>query len=79
MKNKFRIKKNIHLIKFLVITILTTFLFGCTSYVNTRVTTFTKIPKNAQTKTYAFVPIENQENNLEYEMYKDYIRQKLSI
>lgn len=69
------------LIKVLVVSLFSVFLLsGCFRSVKSNVVTFHKLPKidKKQKVSYSFLKLKGQENNLEYETYKDKIKQHLS-
>ena len=65
------------ILKFFIIAISILTLSGCGTYVITNVAVFHQLPQKPEIKTYAFLPLEWQENNLEYNTYKDLIKNHL--
>ena len=51
---------------------------GCGSFVKSNVAVFHKLPENQALTKYAFIPLKEQENSLEYETYQGLIRSELA-
>ena len=65
------------ILKFCIIVVSILTLSGCGSYVISDVAVFHQLPQKPDIKTYTFLPLEWQENNLEYNTYKDLIKNHL--
>ena len=64
--------------KILSVALTTIFLLGCVGFVKSNVAEFHRLSENLTPTTYTFIPLEGQEDDVEYYTYQDLIRQQLS-
>lgn len=65
---------------FLVLVLLVFFFAGCatTPKIHSKVTVFHNLPREAQITKYAFLPLKDQKDSLEYQAYQKMIRSELT-
>ena len=66
------------MVRMLTVALSLILLSGCAGFVKSQVSVFHQLGETPVPKTYVFVPLEGQENSLEYKTYIQLVRQQLS-